>query len=136
MEAGEIPTSSDEQSLTGGATSVEKDCPPTLQPVTTCYIDAETGQEVCQQQRDAAGNLMYTEVAGECVKQLTPGQIWNANDRVTAGERIAGEDGYINGAADRVEEGKEQSKTIIGTIDCSKTPRPKQCDFGFDPTDE
>lgn len=99
-----------------------------------CYIDPATEEQICEHSRDAQGNLLYQTIASECVKKVTPGQIWNAEDRKPATERIAGEEGYIKGAQDRVMEGKTQIKSIINNLDCSSTPRPKVCDFGIDPT--
>ncbi|GGW73959.1 hypothetical protein GCM10008111_32250 [Alishewanella tabrizica] len=52
-----------------------------------------------------------------------------------ASKRIVVEEGYIHVAHDRVMEGKNQIRTIINNLDCSVVPRPKVCDFSFNPTD-
>jgi hypothetical protein len=65
---------------------------------------------------------MWSKLVDNC--KLTPGQIWDASDRKKASERIAGPGGYIEGAEDRVIEGKEKIKTVIDTLDCSIVPRP------------
>ena len=135
LQSGQIPSESDEQSLTGGATSVDATCPEEKKPVLFCYIDPDTGDQKCEHSRDANGELMYDTITPECVKKLTPGQIWNASDRKKASERIAGPGGYIEGAEDRVIESKEKIKTIIDTLDCSIVPRPPVCSFQFKPTD-
>tara|TARA_R100000687_G_scaffold83675_1_gene88553 strand:- start:28737 stop:32843 length:4107 start_codon:yes stop_codon:yes gene_type:complete len=136
LEAGEIPTESSEQSLTGGATSVDASCPPQQKPVLTCYVDPVTLEEICEHARDALGNLLYEDVPTECIKELTPGQIWNAGDRKSATERITGPEGYIHGSQDRVLEGKEQIKTLINELDCSIVPRPPVCLYGFNPIED
>ncbi|WP_445767792.1 conjugal transfer protein TraN [Rheinheimera sp.] len=136
LEAGEIPTETTEQSLTGGATSVDASCPPQQKPVLSCHVDPVTLDEICEHARDPLGNLLYEEVPTECIKELTPGQIWNAADRKPATERITGAEGYIHGSQDRVIESKEQIKTIINELDCSIVPRPPLCNFGFNPIED
>lgn len=135
LDAGEIPSESDEQSLTGGASLSDRDCPPQQVPVMSCYIDTVTEEEICNQARDEQGNLVYQTIEGECIKQVQPGQIWNATERKTASERTVGEGGYIEGAQDRQSENRQQIKSILGNIDCSISPRPPVCDFGFNPSD-
>lgn len=135
LQAGEIPNETTEQSLTGGATSVDATCPTEKKPVLFCYIDPVTSEQLCEHSRDENGELVYEEIDPECIKKLTPGQIWNASDRKKASERIMGPGGYIEGAEDRVIEGKEQIKTIVDGLDCSINPKPPICYFGFKPTD-
>jgi hypothetical protein len=133
LKAGEIPSESSEQSLTGGATADATTCPPQEKPRLFCYIDTNTGEQICEHARDANGNLLYDSVPTDCVKKLKPGQIWNASDRKPATERITGSDGYIKNAQDRVMESKNQIKTILNNLDCSVVPRPPVCQFGIDP---
>lgn len=139
IQSGSIPTETDEQSLTGGTSTVDADCPVQLKPVLFCYIDPESEEQICEHSRDANGKLLYEEVESECIKKVTPGQIWNASDRQTASERLIGEDGFLNGddssAQERVMEGNNQLRDYVNSIDCSVTPRPQVCRFGFDPTD-
>tara|TARA_Y100000780_G_scaffold178995_1_gene164298 strand:- start:4615 stop:8043 length:3429 start_codon:yes stop_codon:yes gene_type:complete len=137
LQAGALPTSTSEASLTGGASvTARTGCPVEQQPVLDCYVDSVTLQQVCDHARDANGNLMYTTGPSDCGSEITGGgQIWNAQDRDIASERIAGPNGYIGTAADRVQEAKDQMRTIPGAINCSTTPRPPQCYFGFNPAD-
>ena len=137
LDAGEIPNETDEAYLTGGATVVDRtDCPLQEKPILNCYIEPVTLTEVCDQARDASGQLMYKTIPTDCGGQLTGGNsIWNADERVVASERIAGPDGYIGTAADRVQESKDQMKTLPTNIDCSTIPRMPVCEFGFDPVD-
>jgi hypothetical protein len=134
IQSGSIPTETSEQSLTGGATAVDASCPPQQKPVMYCYVSQETGEEICEQSRDANGNIVYETVPTECVKKVTPGQIWNSSDRKPATERIIGPGGYIHGAQDRVLEGKDKVKGLLDNIDCSVYPRPPACDMQIDPS--
>lgn len=135
LDSGEMVTDTSEQFLTGGATIEQRtDCPLQQKPILTCYIDQLSGDEICNQQRDSLGNVMYESVPTDCGGKLTGGgQIWNAADRVTASERIAGANGYIGTAQDRVQESKDAMRTLPGNIDCSIVPKPPVCLFGFDP---
>jgi hypothetical protein len=137
LDAGEIPSETSEEYLTGGAVVEERtDCPTQQKPVLNCYIDATTLTEICDQARDANGILMYEDIPTDCGGKLTGGNsIWNANDRVIASERIAGPDGYIGTAADRVQETKDQMRTLPTDIDCSAVPKMPVCFFGFDPVE-
>ena len=135
LQAGAIPTSTSEQLLTGGAAvTTRTDCPLEQQPVLNCYVDSVTLQNVCEQARDASGNPLYNTVPSDCGSELSGGgQIWNADDRVIASERIAGPNGYIGDAENRVQEAKDNMRTLPGAVDCSTTPRPPVCYFGFNP---
>jgi conjugal transfer mating pair stabilization protein TraN len=133
LEAEIIPESTDEAYLTGPAIIDSPTCPDEEVPVMQCYID-QFGANVCQQARDPSGQLIYTTQPGDCGKQVKGGQIFNSADRVIASDRIAGPNGYINGADARVQEAKNQISTIVGNVDCNLTPKPPICLFGFDPT--
>lgn len=132
LESKQIPTETSEQSLTGGASTDDPTCPPVEKPVMDCYTDAQTLQEVCEQKRDADGNLVYDLVAQECIKTLKPGQIWNAAGRKVTSERTKEN---LGTAQDRVQEGKNKMREAANTLDCSVVPRPPSCSFGIDPRD-
>lgn len=137
LDAGEIPSETSEEYLTGGAVVEERtDCPVMQKPILTCHVDPVTLTEICDQARDATGQIMYEDVPTDCGGKLTGGNsIWNAGERVIASERIAGPDGYIGTAADRTQENKDQMKTLPTNIDCSSNPKPPVCFFGFDPVE-
>lgn len=136
LEAGQIPTETSEAYLTGGATpEARTDCPIEQVPRLSCFLN-ELGQTVCEQQRDAGGNLLYDTRPSDCGGKLTGGaQIFNAADRDVASERIVGPNGYIGTAADRAEEARNLIRTLPGALDCSLTPDLPVCRFGFDPTE-
>lgn len=136
IQSGAIPTETSEQSLTGGATTEDASCPPQQKPVLFCYIEPETEEQICEHSRDAQGNLLYETIPSECVKKLNPGQIWNAEDRKPATERITGDEGYLHGAQDRVMESKNEVRNIINNLDCSVVPRPPVCRFLFNPIED
>jgi hypothetical protein len=135
LDAGQIPTETSEAYLTGGAVPAARtDCPLEQIPRLSCFVNG-VGDTVCEQQRDAGGNLLYDTQPSDCGGQLTGGsQIFNAAERQVASERIAGPGGYIGTAADRAEEAQIQMRALPGAIDCTITPRPPLCRFGFDPT--
>lgn len=127
-----IPTETSEQSLTGGASTTDKACPSVEKPVMECYTSAETLKQVCEHKRDASGNIVYEMVAQECIKNLEPGQIWNAAGRKITSERTKEN---VGTAQDRVQESKNFMRDAANNLDCSVYPRPDVCAFGFNPRD-
>lgn len=137
LEAGQIPTETSEEFLTGPAQTEERtDCPLEEVPVLSCFIDSN-GDQKCEQARDPlTGDLLYTTQPSDCGGKVTAGQIINAYDRVTVSERYQDPNSFLEDAQDRTEESEMLIRGIAGNVDCTQTPQPVVCRFGFDPTNQ
>jgi hypothetical protein len=112
IESGEVPTETNEQSLTGGGEMVDTHCEytETYDPITETMIVEE-----------------------DCYGTLENGRIINAEERQTVSERTLERTNSINGASKAAE---NSALDKINNLDCSEIPRPAVCTFGFDPRDD
>lgn len=103
LDSGEFKTSADEQSLTGGAKLNEVGC-------------------------DSAAGRDGVSTSDGCYSTPKDGRSLNAYGRTTASERNKER---LDGAADYAEDAKDATRRYANSIDCSASPRPPVCDFGF-----
>lgn len=126
LDSGEIRTTADERSLTGGASKEDLSC----QPVTRPKIDPITGRPM----KGPDGRTIYEDTGEtECFQRATGGQIYNADDRQTVGERTGERMGT---AQERVQESKDYTRDAANNLDCSVYPRPPICRFAIDYNDD
>lgn len=112
LESGEIPTETDEQSLTGGGEMVDSQCEytETYDPVTKTKVVEE-----------------------ECYATLEGGRMINAQERQTVSERTLERTGEIGGISKAAEDSAIKK---VNNLNCSELPRPVVCEFGFDPRED
>lgn len=108
IDAGEIPTTASEQSLTGGGRVVEGGC------------------DVYETTNPDTGEVT-TE--SSCYGKNEGGRIENAYSRQVTSERNKER---MEGAAQHAAEVRVKARQALDQLDCSVTPRPQLCEYGFD----
>lgn len=122
-DSGLMKSTADEMSLTGGAKTAEMSC----QVIEKVDIDPASGLP----KRDSKGNVLYVSTGEkECWDTVESGQIYNTEQRDPVGTRTSE---MTEGADSRVQESKDRMRDATNNLDCSVTPRPPVCGYGFDP---
>lgn len=122
-DSGLMKSTADEMSLTGGAKTAEMSC----QIIEKVDIDPATGLP----KRDSRGNVLYVNTGEkECWDTVEGGQIYNTEQRDPVGTRTKD---MTEGGEGRVQEAKDRMRDATNNLDCSITPIPPVCGYGFDP---
>ena len=111
LDADLIPSEGGEQNLTAGGDLVETEC-----------------EEF--EVKDPVTGVVTLEK--RCFKKMEGGRLINASARQTVSERTTQR---IQGAANYSQGVKASAINKVNNLDCSVTPRPKVCEFGFNPAD-
>jgi hypothetical protein len=123
VDSGLMKSTADEMSLTGGAKTAEMSC----QIIEKVDIETATGLP----KRDSRGNVLYVSNGEkECWDTVEGGQIYNTEQRDPVGTRTKV---MAEGGEARVQEAKDRMRDATNNLDCSITPTPPVCGFGFDP---
>lgn len=107
IESGEIKSKSNESILTGGGELVDGRCE---------EFEVE----------DPVTGIVTTEE--RCFKKLEGGRLVNSYGRQTVSERTSDR---MDGASTYTENMRQGARNMANGIDCSASPRPEVCNFGF-----
>ncbi|MDC8832951.1 conjugal transfer protein TraN [Alteromonas gilva] len=111
VEADLVPSEGGEQNLTAGGELVETSCE---------SFEVE----------DPVTGVVTTEQ--RCFKKMEGGRLVNAAARQTVSERTTQR---VDGAANYSQGVRASAVSTVNNLDCSASPRPPVCEFGFDPTE-
>jgi hypothetical protein len=112
VESGSIKEEGSERALTGAGELVGSRCE------TFEVEDPDTG---------------VVTVEERCFKELKGGREINTYGRQNVSDRTVDR---MNGAGSYAEDIQNSARGVANNLDCSATPRPPICDFGFDIRDD